>query len=199
MTFNGQSPSISIQKIDRVLGYKGLFVISNGEGHVQFLFRPGNGLITLKQEDIGTFMKKGSLNRWAGNSRILLPRHRNDSKNRVLFNGFLERGPYDFSGGMWLRLGDDQTWISDINIHVDKLSEFMVNRAMASEHLTPQTVLRGGIDLSRSRIKVSKEGQGVQMRFDPAMVARIKREGFDGLDFQIEKIIPVTDFRCCSD
>jgi len=55
---------------------------------------------------------------------------------------------------------------------------------------------RGGIDFNRSNMQmyVRKEGPRVQMRFDPAMVARIKREGFDGLDFHIQNIVPVSDF-----
>ena len=39
----------------------------------------------------------------------------------------------------------------------------------------------------------AKELPGVHMQFDPAMVARIKRDGFDGLDFEIERIIPVAN------
>ena len=55
--------------------------------------------------------------------------------------------------------------------------------------------VNGGIDLNRDKMQmnVAKEGPGVHMRFDQAMVARIKRDGFDGLDFEIERIIPVTN------
>ena len=31
------------------------------------------------------------------------------------------------------------------------------------------------------------------MSFDPAMIARIRHDGFDGLDFQIQSIISITD------
>ncbi|GEM_PF-3562980 len=53
----------------------------------------------------------------------------------------------------------------------------------------------GGIDLNRARMRmnVRKEGQGVQMQFDPAMIERIKRDGFDGLDFKIDTIVPITN------
>jgi len=53
----------------------------------------------------------------------------------------------------------------------------------------------GGIDFNRSNLQmnVRKEGTGVPMQFDPALVDRIRREGFDGLEFQIEKIIPVSN------
>ncbi len=59
-----------------------------------------------------------------------------------------------------------------------------------SDHIAP-----GGIDLNRARMQmnVRKEGKGVQMQFDPAMIERIKREGFDGLEFKIDTIIPITN------
>jgi CheY-like chemotaxis protein len=63
---------------------------------------------------------------------------------------------------------------------------------IASE-LDKALTVRGGIDLSRSQLHVSKEGAGVQMPFDQAMVARIRREGFDGIDFQIKSIVAVAD------
>ena len=54
---------------------------------------------------------------------------------------------------------------------------------------------KGGIDLNRAKMQmnVRKEGAGVQMQFDPAMIERIKRDGFDGLDFKIDTIIPITN------
>ena len=53
---------------------------------------------------------------------------------------------------------------------------------------------KGGIDLDRSKMQmnVSKDAVGgVDVRFDPAMVERIKREGFDGLEFNIQSITPL--------
>jgi len=54
---------------------------------------------------------------------------------------------------------------------------------------------RGGIDFNGSKMQmnVRKAGQGVRMRFDPALIERIKHQGLDGLDFQIQSIIPVSD------
>jgi len=53
----------------------------------------------------------------------------------------------------------------------------------------------GGIDLDRSKMQmnVSKDAAmgGVRLNFDPAQIARIKRDGFDGLEFKIESIVPV--------
>ncbi len=59
---------------------------------------------------------------------------------------------------------------------------------------SPAMTHEGGIDLTRTKEKiiVSREGQGVQMQFDPAMLERIQREGFDGLEFQIESIVPIS-------
>ncbi|MBF0489693.1 MAG: hypothetical protein HQL15_03625 [Candidatus Omnitrophica bacterium] len=53
----------------------------------------------------------------------------------------------------------------------------------------------GGIDLDRSKMQmnIQKQGEGVQMKFDQAMVARIKQEGFEGLEFKIESIVPVAN------
>jgi len=55
-------------------------------------------------------------------------------------------------------------------------------------------VEKGGIDLDRSKMQmnVSKDAGlgGVQVNFDPAQIARIKRDGFDGLEFKIESIVP---------
>ena len=59
--------------------------------------------------------------------------------------------------------------------------------------LVKQSKSLGGIDFTRSHMNIHQEEQGVQMRFDPAMLARIKRDGFDGLDFYIQSIMRVTD------
>ena len=53
----------------------------------------------------------------------------------------------------------------------------------------------GGIDFNRAkmRMNVQKEGNGAQMQFDPAAIERIRRDGFDGVDFEVQSIIPVTN------
>ncbi|MDE2214461.1 MAG: hypothetical protein KGJ61_04995 [Candidatus Omnitrophica bacterium] len=54
----------------------------------------------------------------------------------------------------------------------------------------------GGIDLSTSggmQWKIRKDGAGVEMNIDPAMAARIRARGIDGLSPVIFKITPVTD------
>ncbi len=52
----------------------------------------------------------------------------------------------------------------------------------------------GGIDLDRNKMQLNtRKEEGITMHFDAAMVGRIRREGFDGLEFQIQSIVPVTD------
>jgi acyl carrier protein len=52
----------------------------------------------------------------------------------------------------------------------------------------------GGIDLDRAKMQmnVGKQGSGVQMQFDTAMIQKIKQEGFDGVEFKINSIVPVS-------
>ncbi len=53
----------------------------------------------------------------------------------------------------------------------------------------------GGIDLNTSsgmQWKVSKDGNGVEMNIDPAMIERVRREGIDSLSPVIFRITPVT-------
>jgi hypothetical protein len=51
----------------------------------------------------------------------------------------------------------------------------------------------GGIDFDANKMgmRVSKEGAGVDITFDPAMVERMKRDGFDGFVPVIINITPV--------
>ena len=54
---------------------------------------------------------------------------------------------------------------------------------------------KGGIDLNTSngmQWKVSKDGAGVEMNIDPAMIERVRREGIDSLSPVIFRITPVT-------
>jgi tetratricopeptide (TPR) repeat protein len=73
-------------------------------------------------------------------------------------------------------------------------------KALAQSNAAMATISKaiespGGIDLTRTKeqMNISKQGAGVEMQFDPAMIERIKREGFDGLEFHIQSIVPVTD------
>ena len=55
--------------------------------------------------------------------------------------------------------------------------------------------VNGGIDFDRAKMQmnVNKEGLGVNMQFDPAMIERMRTEGFDGFEFRIETITPITN------
>ncbi len=56
-------------------------------------------------------------------------------------------------------------------------------------------VTNGGIDLKKTldNTAVRKDGQGVQMRIDPAMIERVRREGIDSLTPVIFKVSPVVN------
>ena len=75
-------------------------------------------------------------------------------------------------------------WLEGKKEYIQKLGDAAMN-----------TATRGGIDFNRAQMQMNihKEGQGVQMQFDLALIARIKREGFDGLDFKIQSILPVSN------
>ena len=63
-------------------------------------------------------------------------------------------------------------------------------------HADINTSKTGGIDLNTSngmQWKVSKDGNGVEMNIDPAMIARIRREGIDSLSPVILRMTPVSD------
>jgi len=71
---------------------------------------------------------------------------------------------------------------------------FLIDIKQSSKNNNP--AMRGGIDLNTSngmQWKVSKDGQGVEMNVDPAMIARIQREGIDSLSPVIFRITPVAN------
>jgi hypothetical protein len=53
--------------------------------------------------------------------------------------------------------------------------------------------VNGGIDLSTSGMnwKVSKDGKGVEMTIDPAMIEKFKREGISSLTPYVFSITPI--------
>ena len=55
----------------------------------------------------------------------------------------------------------------------------------------------GGIDLDRFKMQmnVSKNGHGIQMPFDSTIIAQIKAQGFEGLDFQLQSIVLINNLR----
>jgi hypothetical protein len=60
--------------------------------------------------------------------------------------------------------------------------------AMIKDHQAP-----GGIDLNTRGMhwSIGKDGQSVEMNIDPAMIARIKREGIDSLSPVILRVTPI--------
>ena len=60
-----------------------------------------------------------------------------------------------------------------------------------------QAMANGGIDLVKTQdnTAVKKDGPGVTMKFDPAMIERVKREGIDSLSPVIYQISPMTNIR----
>ena len=54
-------------------------------------------------------------------------------------------------------------------------------------------VVDGGIDLNVKKmdLDVAKDGKGVEMNFDPAMVAEFRKGNFTGVEGIILKIVPI--------
>ncbi len=57
----------------------------------------------------------------------------------------------------------------------------------------------GGIDLNTGSINVNKQGKGVFMQFDQAMIDRINAQGFTGVDFRIDRIVPILNLQSILD
>jgi hypothetical protein len=62
-----------------------------------------------------------------------------------------------------------------------------------SKDRSQDNLLNGGIDLNARKmgLDVAKEGAGVEMKFDPAMVAEFQKGNFSGVEGIILKIIPI--------
>ena len=58
-------------------------------------------------------------------------------------------------------------------------------------------VTPGGIDFDRAKMQMNVNQDavlgGVKADFDPAMAVRIKRQGFEGLEFNIQSIVPINN------
>jgi len=76
-----------------------------------------------------------------------------------------------------------------------KGTKFYRHARLSIDKLFPQRepVFIGRIRNMRMNIRKDTLLGGVQVRFDQAMIQRIKHEGFDGLEFQIQSIVPVRD------
>ena len=70
------------------------------------------------------------------------------------------------------------------------------NKAMKPAHnINGESAAKGGIDLNTLNMSmaVSKDGKGVEMTIDPAMIARVRREGVDSLTPVIYRMIPISN------
>jgi len=79
-----------------------------------------------------------------------------------------------------------------INISLESVSYSIPDSAITDRAALAQAP--GGIDLNTSngmQWKVSKDGKGVEMDIDPALIERIKREGIDSLTPVIFRVTPV--------
>jgi len=88
-----------------------------------------------------------------------------------------------------LRLNIDTEHIKDLmDLLKGRLADYAMNGSLAT---TPQNL--GGIDLNTQGMdwKIGKDGRGVEMNVDPAMIERIRREGIDSLSPVIFRITPV--------
>jgi hypothetical protein len=67
----------------------------------------------------------------------------------------------------------------------------------SKDHALATPKATGGIDLDRAKMQMNihKEAAGVNMQFDPAMAERIRKEGFEGIEFTIQHIIPVDNLQ----
>ncbi len=77
---------------------------------------------------------------------------------------------------------------------IDQLVRHIIGKTNAKKRV--DRAMNGGIDLNTShgmRWKVSKDGSGVEMNIDPAMIERIRREGIDSLSPVIFKITPISN------
>jgi hypothetical protein len=67
----------------------------------------------------------------------------------------------------------------------NQILDHLLDYAMAAHHK------EGGIKLDTLKINQHKEGAGVVMKIDKAMIERFKRPDFAGFDFQIDFIAPL--------
>jgi hypothetical protein len=73
-------------------------------------------------------------------------------------------------------------------------TEAIIHRALANAAMIGHfDTTKGGIDLSMSNVNwiISKDGNGVEMNIDSAMIKRIKRDGIDSLTPVIFRITPI--------
>jgi len=100
------------------------------------------------------------------------------------------------SGIEFTGLSEDlkKQYLKNIRSRKSKANSAMMSKPRDKAVITEVKKLpNGGIDFNRiNRLSnIHKESTGVRMQFDNAMIERIRRNGFDGLEFHIQSIIPI--------
>ena len=72
-----------------------------------------------------------------------------------------------------------------------RISGGIANRAM----ITSFSKMPGGIDFNPNnmQMRIKKDGQGVGLHLSPSMIAIVKSGAFEGLDFKIQSIVPISN------
>ncbi len=130
------------------------------------------------------------------------------------FQEMLQEAPDFLLGKIQARLEDQITSLrsaeqSIIKTHTQKMLDIITSFHPTDAAMTggkiyeealrgfgkpPNAAAKGGIDLTArdAEIRVSKQGTGVQMSVDPALIERIKRDGIQRLRPVIFRITPIT-------
>ncbi len=104
-------------------------------------------------------------------------------------------GNMDYMGGhglSWPMYNEDlSSKIKKITMMINELS--VVGGRKADEAMNVDEVIRGGIDLNAKNmgLDVTKDGNGVEIKFDPAMVAEFQQGDFSGIVPVIIRITPI--------
>ena len=95
---------------------------------------------------------------------------------------------------MWRAKTDAEQRVIGAQIRLKEVQSREARHGKGDKAATAQVNIPGGIDLNTSngmQWKVSKDGNGVEMNIDPAMIARIRREGIDSLSPVILRMTPI--------
>ncbi len=84
-----------------------------------------------------------------------------------------------------------------VDLSIRNIYTQMTGRLLVEFRDPAMAVTPGGIDLDRAKMQmnIEKEGEGVRMKLNQELVDRIRRQGFDGLEFNIRTIVPIIDLR----
>ena len=95
---------------------------------------------------------------------------------------------------MWRAKTDAEQRVMGARIRLEEVQSREARHGKGDKAVIAQVNIPGGIDLNTSngmQWKVSRDGNGVEMNIDLAMIARIRREGIDSLSPVILRMTPV--------